>query len=400
MGASVDHAKSVATTATSRKYAHVGYGLDATLPPPEERAALLDALAELISKHGCADFVRGPIHRATPESFPDGWAPTPEGVEAMIRRICSWSRVAMKDIEIEAFEPEAVETHGADGEWSYQRHGAAAWYAGHDEGTLFFGVAYDQLEDAEALAGVLAHEVAHAWRDARAVMVDDDELEEQLTDITADFLGYGVLTSNNAFRHRSSGGIEGTRTATSDGGYLSPQAHSFLLAAQLAARGNPRAERSAVREALDRTQRAALDAALALPELEPSALRKRLAIGEPEQWPEPEPRPHLPVAVVQALDPGGDDEDEAPQRDPSDVAARVTKSSTLMFGLAVTIASVPLALMISPLVLAVVPVGFFIGSRLGSVRCSACDMVLKADEARCPQCGRTLTDSAVTATRT
>ncbi len=61
----------------------------AMLPEPEERAALVTALTELIAEHGHSDFLFGPILTPSPEHFPDPWRPDGDGAAAMLRRLLS-----------------------------------------------------------------------------------------------------------------------------------------------------------------------------------------------------------------------------------------------------------------------------------------------------------------------
>ena len=65
-------------------------------------------------------------------------------------------------------------------------------------------------------------------------------------------------------------------------GYLSPQAMSFLLAAQIVALGE---DESRVRKWLAPTQKAAFEAACLA--LDPDTILVRLGLPPPEAWPEP-----------------------------------------------------------------------------------------------------------------
>jgi len=83
----------------------------------------------------------------------------------------------------------------------------------------------------------LAHEVAHAYRHAHELRISDYEVEERLTDLTTIFLGFGVLTVNASQRFRSgTSGVGGSWYSRSEGGYLSMQSMSYLLAARVVAR--------------------------------------------------------------------------------------------------------------------------------------------------------------------
>ncbi len=80
-----------------------------------------------------------------------------------------------------------------------------------------------------------------------------DELEDELlTDLTTVYLGFGIMTANltHAYKRRASG------TVQTMGGYLSPVAMSFALAAQVVARGTPADDARAIAELLGSAQEA------------------------------------------------------------------------------------------------------------------------------------------------
>jgi hypothetical protein len=213
----------------------------------------------------------------------------------MLRRLLWWQRLGDVPFTMDEFDAEeAVEVqddHG--GNFVRPLHGVAAWFAGREGKTLRFGVDVELLKSPEALAGVLAHEVAHAWRLLKDEWVTDRGHEEQLTDVTTVFLNCGVLTCNNAERFHSSGELVGGssyhRFGMESYGYLSPQALAFLLAVQLHARGDAK-EIDRVEDALERNQRSSLREALALLEKEPPPL----GLPSREQRLPPSPRVELP----------------------------------------------------------------------------------------------------------
>jgi hypothetical protein len=93
-------------------------------------------------------------------------------------------------------------------------HGTtAALFLGLDGDCARFAVEAGQLDDPESMVAAMAHEVAHAWRARHGEVVEDQRHEEELTDLTTVYLGFGVLTSNAAYRYRSRGGHPvGTRS--------------------------------------------------------------------------------------------------------------------------------------------------------------------------------------------
>jgi hypothetical protein len=133
------------------------------------------------------------------------------------------------------------------------KEGAAAWFGSIDDGTLHFGIEVDGLKDAEPLAGTLSHEVAHAFRHDHGLQVRSTDLEEKLTDLTTVYMGFGILTTNAAYRYRAKGDLNMAQWSHSRGGYLSLDELSYLLAAQAVLRGF---EAQAVSRWLERNQAA------------------------------------------------------------------------------------------------------------------------------------------------
>jgi hypothetical protein len=114
---------------------------------------------------------------------------------------------------------------------------------------LTFRVDLTAVGDVDFLVGAAAREVARAVRHHRGLhrltdeASDDENVanEEQLVDVTSHVIGLGVLTTNNALRHRSDGELRGytiiSRSRRTQAGAVSPRAMAFLLAAVAVARG-------------------------------------------------------------------------------------------------------------------------------------------------------------------
>ena len=191
---------------------------------------------------GADAFEHGPIILPVPEAFPDEWTPDLAGVERVTQRILGYVGLQGYTLRLRRFAQEQVlDGVGADGEARYRHEGAVAWFAGVEDDVIWFGCAEEQIEAAgERLIGVMAHEVAHAWRTIHGVRVEDRDTEECLTDLTTVYLGFGIFTVNNTFRFRTFTREKGAQLysghSISRAGYLSPEAMSFLFAAQLVLR--------------------------------------------------------------------------------------------------------------------------------------------------------------------
>ena len=219
------------------------------LPPSDEQAWLLEKLKELIRHRGKKTFLRAPLVEATDAFFPDRWSPDPAGVRRLILRVMRYAEMKSHRIALEVFEGDPRPVFGNTGRVHGFEHESdtVAWFAGmDDDGTCNFGVRKDHLDQQGALAAILCHEVAHAYRARHGLGYSTHEEEESLTDLTTVYLGFGLLTANLASWRRSKAHPE----------YLTQQAFSFLLAAQVVSRGMDGAVRKAVARQLDANQAA------------------------------------------------------------------------------------------------------------------------------------------------
>lgn len=260
----------------------------ADLVSPDLRAWLLGELRTLIALRGEDTFLRAPIREPTPQDFPDHFEPTERGVRVLLRRILAHAGLEALEVELDTFsQPDEVQELDERGEAKAWGHsGAAAWFAGIEEGRCHFGVAAERIGEPITLVSTLCHEVAHAWRAVHGLTTDDRDVEERLTDLSTVYLGFGLLTTNGAYLYRASGVFEGTRAFTqwshTRGGYLGPEAMSFLLAAQVKARGLGWLARRRIVGKLETNQAAFFRWALGVLGGE-EALRELLGVGEVEE---------------------------------------------------------------------------------------------------------------------
>ena len=71
------------------------------------------------------------------------------------------------------------------------------------DGVYRFGVKDTELRDEQALIGTLGHEVAHAYRTHHGLVVASRDTEEQLTDLTTIYLGFGVFTLESSHQFKT-----------------------------------------------------------------------------------------------------------------------------------------------------------------------------------------------------
>ena len=256
------------------------------LPDADEREHLLEALAEIVEQRGFETLVRAPILLPQETFFPDPWSADASGVYRLARRLLTYAGLPDLDASVEVFSEGDVPQD--DPLVRSERHeGAAAWFAGIEDGVAIYGANVSQLGDPLGVTAAMAHETAHAFRFHHGLMVDDLTTEEQLTDLTTVYLGFGLLTTKVTVRH-SSWTLDGSPWASAYQrtmlGYLSPQAMAFLLAAQLRARD---ASPSIATDVLEANQAHYFKKALAWIDNTVDDLRARLGVPEPEHWPPP-----------------------------------------------------------------------------------------------------------------
>jgi hypothetical protein len=240
-----------------------------------DRDWIVHQLTRLIARAGRERFLRAPIVEPTDEFFPDRWSPDVAGVRAIALRLLTHAGLSL-GAELELFDHDDERVDAG-------RHGVTtAWYAGRANGRCRFGVAVDRLDDPATVVMVLAHEVAHAFRDFHHLEVDDRDVEEQLTDLTAVYLGFGILVANGASRYRTATVDGGTASTWTDlrMGYLPAPMLACALAVQARTRALTPPQIRRLATLLDTDQRASFRAALDV--LETAPLRAALLRDHPD----------------------------------------------------------------------------------------------------------------------
>jgi hypothetical protein len=232
------------------------------------------------------------------------------GVHRLLRRIMTYATLGELGIHltVDQFAEASIELTASGHAQVTGHEGAAAWFAGIRRGTCIFGVDREGLDDPPDLAGTLAHEVAHAYRRFHDLEEQPTEVEERLTDLTTVFLGFGILTTNAALRFSSGSAGDRSYWRTRRGGYLSPQAMSFLLGAWAVVRFPDRKDRKRIARALETNQAACFQAACE--HLEREALIARLGLPLPSLWPAVRPRPEVTFEDVELAEVDDESDDE------------------------------------------------------------------------------------------
>jgi len=375
-----------------------------SMPTVEERDWLIDQLAALMAAAGWQRLVNAPLIEPADKFFPDRWTPDEAGVRRMALRLLRFAGLGQYDVDVQLFEGD--HTGVSDGQRRSERHtGAAAWFAGIEDGVVQFGTALHGLADPALLTGTMSHEVAHVFRRVHALEVEDSELEERLTDLTTIWLGFGVLTTNATLKHRSRGEFDGRNFWQSYSqqsvGYLPPQAMTFLLALQAVARNLEASDLRYVTGLLETNQGAWFHKACKWIIKEIPDLQARLGLPDPTTWPEPDELAPLLGPLAHA-----DHVARAPVQRAAEVTNnrgrpvfRVLRTRAIAYGgpttalmmVVVTIAaaesSLPALVWVVPGLMIVVA-SFVIGGRKANDYCSDpdCKAVLARDAKECPGC--------------
>jgi hypothetical protein len=275
------------------------------LPGDEEADYLLAGLAKLIRQRGVETFVSAPLLLAEPRFFPDPVQARAEGVAVLLRRLLSYAGLEPERLDIELFTDDA---HGpVVHEGDQDRDHVAAWFMEIADGVYRFGVREAELRDEQALIGTLGHEVAHAYRYHHGLVVPNHATEEQLTDLTTVYLGFGAFTLESSYQFKSGHySAAGERLAYEwqTRGYLRPGQLAFLLGAQLSARGAREDSLAQVLASLSSNQADSVRKATLLLSEDREGLLQRLGLPAPAAWPPPhtldqrlEPLPAAEVSI-------------------------------------------------------------------------------------------------------
>jgi hypothetical protein len=205
------------------------------VPASLRRGSLRRAIEVLRASRGDEPWLHSRLLEPTPRDFPDRWTEDEDGVEGLARRLLGHAGLGELEVEVVVYEDDDLSEGVREDHTS-----TAAFFAGIVDGTARFGARADLLAEAPAVVGALAHEVAHAYREHHDLAALDQDEEEELTDVTTIFLGFGILSANAAWEYRSrmveGSALESTWSAR-ELGYLDTEDLAFLLAQQTVDRG-------------------------------------------------------------------------------------------------------------------------------------------------------------------
>lgn len=367
------------------------------LPEGDEADYLLAGLARLIELRGVNTFLTAPIVLQEARYFPDAVETRAEAVSVLLRRLLAYSGLVPQALTVEIFAPDQEPAVAAT---PHQGAHVQAWFMDVAEGVYRFGVRDNALSDERGLVGTLSHEVAHAYRAHHRLQVRDANVEEQLTDLTTVYLGFGPLSLEASYRFRTGHyNPEGKQLLyeLNSGGYLRPGQLAFLLGAQLVARGNHKKLLKDLSSALSANQFGALS--LACERFSAQALELTHALRLPPAEERPRPR-----SLAEALTPLPDTRvhlHDAPtahreQLKKERIAFRVAGNRWPLGLLVGASGGFVLALRFGldaafwPFTLGLAAACWRLGKAVPSPKCSGCDRGVRASSERCPSCSTLL----------
>ena len=370
------------------------------LPNPDEREWLIRYLRKLIERAGWEHFVRAPILEPMRTWFPELWSGSVRDAHIVTQRLLHYAGLGALRMTLNSFEALDDDDESFD---------TAAYFAGIQDGRVQFGVKLDILDDPEKAAGTMAHEVAHAWRAQRKLVVEEaPDREELLTDITTIYLGFGIFTTNNTDRFRTAGDMNVQQWAHSRIGYLPMQAMAFLLALQATARDD-REETKKIERHLEANQARAFREAME--HFEGEDVLAMLSLPPRRTWPEIERTPHRfevqQPSDDEAIEDEYEEEDEQWNRGQYVYRVRTTPRWVPLAGIAVSCVAMAVLVMTPMALRGNVAIGWVaaivalivLGQRFRTFKCSdaECGEPVARDAPVCVHCGGSIAPNAIEA---
>jgi hypothetical protein len=224
------------------------FGFSAKLPvSEEERQWVNDGFRRLEKSLGRHRMLEAEVVEPTAEDFPDAYDRSPEAVEQLFARVCSYMQVDRSTVELEIFPDETEELHEMLPSWSSDgTPGAAGLYLhahtsdrpNNDSSRRMLVALRSSLsKDPTVLVATAAHELGHVILLGGGLMSASTKDHEPMTDLLTVFLGLGVFTANSAARFKQFQNDRKIGWSMRRLGYLPESVFGYALAKFAAERG-------------------------------------------------------------------------------------------------------------------------------------------------------------------
>ena len=361
------------------------------MPTDEEREWIVAETARLVERAGLERYVAHVLVEPSDRWFPDEWHPDHNGVKQLAERVFEHAGLAGVTITTllaeegsdVALDPLAIEKDRVELE-----------------------VDPAHLRDPLTLIAALARLAAIVLR-LRHELADDDEAHErELVDLTTIYLGFGIITTNAAYRYRADGRMEGYTAITNyshdEQGALAADLMAWALALQIMARGGD--EKSDVARQLETNQAEVFGEACR--QLKSDYAVLLLGLPAREKWParhDPPGKParrrkqkeQLPKAVMKSSAYAGINSGRQVIRMPDNragIGAFAGGIGSLVPTVALAVEGYGVVAMFA--LVGTFGAGLFLGSRSRYHVCSGCGLKLAPAGDRCPRCNGKIAGTA------
>jgi hypothetical protein len=224
------------------------FGFSPKLPVSEEqRQWVNNGFRRLESLLGRRRMLEARVIEPTAEDFPDAYHRTPEALETLFSRVCTYMRVDRSAVKLEVFPDETEELRQMLPSWSGRGgKGAAGLYLhalqqGHGsenpETGMVVAIRSTMLKDPMSLVATVAHELGHVILLGGGLMSNTAEDHEPMTDLLTVFLGLGIFTANSAARFKQFQDDRKVGWSVQRLGYLPERVFGYALAKFASERG-------------------------------------------------------------------------------------------------------------------------------------------------------------------
>jgi len=229
------------------------FGFAAKLPISDEQRLWVDeGFRRLERLLGRRRMLEAKVVEPTAEDFPDPYDKTPEAVEHLFSRVCSYMRVDRASVELEIFPDQEEELREILPSW----HGetgtrpAGVYLHAHQRdratddaaGLMVVAIRSTMLKDPMSLVATVGHELGHVILLGGKFMSPETPDHERMTDLLTVFLGLGVFSANSAAQFKQYQEDRRIGWSTQRLGYLPQAVFGYALARFAAERGENKPE--------------------------------------------------------------------------------------------------------------------------------------------------------------